>query len=70
MEFTADIATEVAVRLAKGNAEPGVFTPAAAFGPDLATAAGATFILDVPDTVRSRLPRGATSGRTNQDPSG
>jgi len=46
MDFTADIAAEVAARLAEGNTEPGVFTPAAAFGPDLATAAGATFILD------------------------
>jgi len=46
MDFTADVAAEVAARLAKGEAEPGVFTPAAAFGPDLATAAGATFVLD------------------------
>jgi len=40
------LAAEVAARLAKGEAGPGVFTPAAAFGPDLANAAGATFILD------------------------
>jgi len=46
MDFTADVAAEVAARLAKGKAEPGVYTPAAAFGPDLAKAAGATFILD------------------------
>jgi short subunit dehydrogenase-like uncharacterized protein len=46
MDFTADVAAEVAARLAKGKAEPGVFTPAAAFGPDLAKAAGAIFILD------------------------
>ena len=45
-DFTADVAAEVAARLAKDEAEPGVYTPAAAFGPDLARAAGATFILD------------------------
>ena len=29
-----------------GHADPGAYTPAAALGPDLAIAAGATFLLD------------------------
>ncbi|WP_406141857.1 saccharopine dehydrogenase NADP-binding domain-containing protein [Streptomyces sp. NBC_01089] len=46
MDYTADVATETAVRLARGEARPGAFTPAAAFGPGLATAAGGEFVLD------------------------
>ncbi|MBB2744256.1 UNVERIFIED_ORG: short subunit dehydrogenase-like uncharacterized protein [Microbispora rosea subsp. rosea] len=45
MDDTAEIAAETAVRLARGAGEPGAYTPAAAFGPDLATAAGGVFIL-------------------------
>jgi short subunit dehydrogenase-like uncharacterized protein len=45
MDFTADVATEVAVRLARGEGKPGAYTPAAAFGPDLAVAAGGSFVL-------------------------
>ncbi|SEP48956.1 saccharopine dehydrogenase NADP-binding domain-containing protein [Amycolatopsis saalfeldensis] len=45
MDFTADVATEVAVRLSRGEGKPGAYTPAAAFGPDLAVAAGGSFVL-------------------------
>ncbi|HEX7307153.1 saccharopine dehydrogenase NADP-binding domain-containing protein [Lentzea sp.] len=40
MDFTADVSAEVAARLARGEGKPGAYTPAAAFGPDLAVAAG------------------------------
>ncbi|MCQ8186774.1 saccharopine dehydrogenase NADP-binding domain-containing protein [Streptomyces rugosispiralis] len=46
MDYTADVLTETASRLARGEAPAGAYTPAAAFGPGLATAAGGTFILD------------------------
>lgn len=46
MDYTADVAAETAARLARGEGKPGAYTPAAAFGADLATAAGGTFILD------------------------
>ncbi|GAB2806872.1 saccharopine dehydrogenase NADP-binding domain-containing protein [Lentzea nigeriaca] len=44
MDFTAAVATEIAARLARGEGKPGAHTPAAAFGPDLATAAGGRII--------------------------
>uniref|UniRef100_A0AAU3GUX5 Saccharopine dehydrogenase NADP-binding domain-containing protein n=1 Tax=Streptomyces sp. NBC_01401 TaxID=2903854 RepID=A0AAU3GUX5_9ACTN len=44
MDYTADVATETALRLARGEAEPGAYTPAAAFGPALATAVGGEFV--------------------------
>ncbi|AGL19065.1 saccharopine dehydrogenase NADP-binding domain-containing protein [Actinoplanes sp. N902-109] len=44
MDFTADVATETALRLARGEAPPGAYTPAQAFGTDLATAAGAVLL--------------------------
>ncbi|MFD5827753.1 saccharopine dehydrogenase NADP-binding domain-containing protein [Lentzea sp. NPDC060358] len=40
MDFTAGVTAEVATRLARGEGKPGAFTPAAAFGPALAVAAG------------------------------
>ncbi|WP_030903644.1 saccharopine dehydrogenase NADP-binding domain-containing protein [Streptomyces sp. NRRL F-5126] len=46
MDYTADVATETAARLARGEGRPGVHTPAAALGADLAVAAGGTFVLD------------------------
>lgn len=46
MDYTADVAAEAALRLARGEGKPGAYPPAAAFGPDLATAAGGTFVLD------------------------
>lgn len=46
MDYTAAVVAEVAARLARGEGKPGAYTPAAAFGPDLATVDGATFILD------------------------
>jgi short subunit dehydrogenase-like uncharacterized protein len=46
MDYTADVVAEIAARLASGEGKPGAYTPAAAFGPDLATVGGATFILD------------------------
>ena len=45
MDFTAAVAAETATRLAYGMGRPGAFTPAMALGPDLATAAGGTFLL-------------------------
>ena len=44
MDFTVAVAAEVTTRLARGDGEPGAYTPAAAFGPDLATAAGGRFV--------------------------
>ncbi|MGV9375706.1 hypothetical protein ACWDRB_07825 [Nonomuraea sp. NPDC003707] len=45
MDYTAGAAAEIAARLARGEGKPGAYTPAAALGPDLAAAAGGTFIL-------------------------
>ncbi|WNM36139.1 saccharopine dehydrogenase NADP-binding domain-containing protein [Streptomyces sp. Li-HN-5-11] len=45
MDYTVGAAAETAARLARGEGKPGAYTPAAALGPDLATAAGGTFIL-------------------------
>lgn len=44
MDFTAGVSAEVAARLARGEGKPGAYTPAAAFGPDLVTAAGGEII--------------------------
>ncbi|WP_329366209.1 hypothetical protein OG896_16555 [Streptomyces sp. NBC_00669] len=46
MSFTAAVASEVASRLARGEGKPGAYTPGALFGPELAEAAGGTFLLD------------------------
>ncbi|GAA3581014.1 saccharopine dehydrogenase NADP-binding domain-containing protein [Amycolatopsis ultiminotia] len=46
MDYTAAVITEVALRLARGEGKPGAYTPAAAFGPDLAVSAGGTFVLN------------------------
>ncbi|MCS7480364.1 saccharopine dehydrogenase NADP-binding domain-containing protein [Umezawaea endophytica] len=45
MEFTVGAATEVTLRLAKGEGRPGAFTPARLFGPEVALAAGADFVV-------------------------
>lgn len=45
MEFTVSAVTEVAQRLAKGEGRPGAFTPARLFGPEVALAAGAEFVV-------------------------
>lgn len=45
MEFTTDVTATVTALLASGEGKPGAWTPAAALGADLATAAGGTFIL-------------------------
>ncbi|GAB3576322.1 saccharopine dehydrogenase NADP-binding domain-containing protein [Amycolatopsis endophytica] len=45
MDYTAAVAAEAAARLARGEGKPGAHTPAAALGPELATAAGGTFLL-------------------------
>jgi short subunit dehydrogenase-like uncharacterized protein len=42
MDFTSNAAAEIAVRLARGEGRRGAFTPACAFGYELAEAAGAT----------------------------
>jgi len=46
MDYTADLAAEIATRLARGEGKPGAYTPAAAFSADLITAAGATLLLE------------------------
>lgn len=46
MDFTADVTATVSELLAHGAGRPGAWTPAAALGTDLATAAGGTFVLD------------------------
>ncbi|MBM2614428.1 saccharopine dehydrogenase NADP-binding domain-containing protein [Actinoplanes sp. LDG1-06] len=46
MDYTAAVLTEAAVRLSRGEAKPGAYTPAAALGADLAEAAGGEFLLD------------------------
>ncbi|MGH3097060.1 MAG: saccharopine dehydrogenase NADP-binding domain-containing protein [Streptosporangiales bacterium] len=40
MDYTASVAVEAATRLTRAEGNPGAYTPAAAFGADLATAAG------------------------------
>ena len=45
-EYANDVVAEVAARLAHGEGKPGAYTPAALFGPDVATVGGANFILD------------------------
>ncbi|GAA0424201.1 membrane protein [Acrocarpospora corrugata] len=45
MAFTVGAVTEVAQRLAKGEGHPGAFTPARLFGPEVALAAGAEFVV-------------------------
>lgn len=47
MEFTSAVAAQTALQLAAGKGRPGAHTPAAAVGPDLATAAGADFVDNV-----------------------
>ncbi|MBB4689503.1 saccharopine dehydrogenase family protein [Amycolatopsis jiangsuensis] len=44
MDYTAAVITEVAQRLARGEGRPGAYTPAAAFGADVAVSAGGTFV--------------------------
>jgi short subunit dehydrogenase-like uncharacterized protein len=46
MDFTVNVATEVASRLARGEGKPGAYTPGALFGAGLAEACGGSFILD------------------------
>jgi short subunit dehydrogenase-like uncharacterized protein len=45
MDFTCAVMAEAALSLARGEAKPGAWTPSMAFGPDLAIAAGGTFVL-------------------------
>jgi len=45
-DYTAAVVAEVAVHLARGDAPPGAYTPASAFGPEIAVSAGAKLILD------------------------
>ncbi|WP_030454782.1 saccharopine dehydrogenase NADP-binding domain-containing protein [Herbidospora cretacea] len=47
MTFTVGAVTEVARRLAEGRGRPGAFTPARLFGPEVALAAGAEFMVTV-----------------------
>lgn len=44
-EFTTNVMVEVALRLARGEGRPGVYTPGALFGPQLAEIAGAEFLI-------------------------
>lgn len=48
MDFTADALTAIATRVIAGAAPHGAFTPVAAFGPDIAVAAGGTLLGDEP----------------------
>ncbi len=43
--FTATVAAKVAERLLQGKGQPGAYTPGALFGPELAEAAGGTFLV-------------------------
>ncbi|TDV56254.1 saccharopine dehydrogenase NADP-binding domain-containing protein [Actinophytocola oryzae] len=45
MTFTVDTVIEVVQRLAKGGGRPGAFTPGRLFGPEVALAAGAEFVV-------------------------
>ena len=45
MDFTVKAATEVALRLARGEGKPGAYTPGALFGAALAVEAGGEFLL-------------------------
>ena len=44
--FTAMVAATVAERLLKDQGQPGAYTPGALFGPELAEAAGGTFLIE------------------------
>jgi NAD(P)H-binding len=44
MDFTIAVASEVALRLARGEGRPGAFTPGELFGTGLALTAGGTFV--------------------------
>jgi hypothetical protein len=46
MDFTVAAVAEVARRLARGEGRPGAWTAGALFGPDVAEAAGASFVLE------------------------
>lgn len=46
LNLHATAAALIAARLADGHQPIGAYTPAAAFGPDIAIAAGGQFILD------------------------
>jgi len=53
-QFTAAVAALVAQRLLAGEGRPGAHTPGALFGPELAEAAGATFLIEQPTTEDGR----------------
>ena len=53
-QFTATVAALVAQRLLAGEGRPGAHTPGALFGPELAEAAGATFLIEKPSTEDGR----------------
>ena len=46
MDFTSAVASEVAIRLARGEGRTGAYTPGQLFGSALATAVGSEFVLD------------------------
>jgi short subunit dehydrogenase-like uncharacterized protein len=45
MDFTTAVVAETAARLARGEGKPGAHTPTSALGPDVAEAAGGSFLL-------------------------
>lgn len=53
MEFTAAVASAVALRLARGEGRPGAFTPGELFGTGLALEAGGTFVDVANATLRN-----------------
>ena len=48
MDYTANVVVAVLECLAAGTAKPGAYTPAAAFGPEIAVSASGRFFLDAP----------------------
>ena len=46
MTFTTQVMAQVAMHLSRGDGRPGIYTPGALLGPDLALAAGGQFLLD------------------------
>ena len=46
MTFTASVAADIVLRLARDEGRPGAYTPGALFGPNLAIDAGGEFLLD------------------------
>jgi len=55
MSFTAAVAAEVAIRLARDEGRPGAYTPGSLFGAELAERAGGRFLLDSTESAPQDL---------------